>query len=336
MPTRIAINGFGRIGRCVARALFESPIPGIELVAINDLMTLPTAVHLFKYNSVHGIFDEKVRADGDFLRIDDRRIHFLNIQDPGQLPWAELKIDVVLECTGRFTDRAAAAQHLYSGAQRVLISGPSTDADYTVVMGINGDGIRTDHRILSTASCTTNCIGLMASVLDRSVGIEAALMSTVHAYTGDQSLVDSPHEDLRRARAATLSIIPMATGAAKVLKDVIPTLNGKIDCGAIRVPTANVSLVELFAWCRRKTSVAELNSAFEQAASESMAGYLACADQLLVSIDFFHRTESAIIDTTQTQVVSGRMVRICAWYDNEWGFSNRLCELARAIGPLSN
>lgn len=336
MSTRIALNGFGRIGRSVVRALHERAEAGINLVAVNDLTPIETAAYLMQYDSVHGQMKQTVSTRNGFLNIGEKKVHYVNIPDPEKLPWKDLDIDIVLECTGVFTSRAKSLAHVNAGATRVLISGPCDDADLTVVDGVNDGEIDRSNRIFSNASCTTNCLGLLAKVLHDNIGIEGGLMSSVHAYTADQSLVDMPHKDLRRSRAAAVSIIPTTTGAARALKFVLPELKGKVDGMAIRVPTPNVSLVEFTVLCKRPTSVAEVNQMFVSYAESTLANVLAYSDKPLVSVDYNHRPESAIVDLTQTQVVCDRLVKVAAWYDNEWGFANRMLDVSLKIAQSAN
>jgi glyceraldehyde 3-phosphate dehydrogenase len=332
MAVRVAINGFGRIGRMVFRAAMESSRTDLEFVAINDLGSPQANAHLLKYDSVHGRLDQDVRVDGDTIHVGNRSVKVYAERDPKKLPWGALKIDVVMECTGIFTKREQAAMHLEAGARKVLISAPATGADLTVVYGVNHDKIRPEHTVISNASCTTNCLAPVAHVLNRTIGIERGYMTTIHAYTGDQKLHDNLHSDLRRARAGALSLIPTSTGAARAVGEVLPELKGKLDGTAIRVPTANVSVVDLKFVPSRNTTVDEVNAAIRNAAANELAGVLGTNDEELVSCDFNHNSYSSVFDLTQTQTVGGGLVRVLSWYDNEWGFSNRMLDTAAVYG----
>ena len=335
MATRVAINGFGRIGRLVARALLEKGDSGLELVAINDLADAESNALLFKRDSVHGAYRGEVRADGNDLIIDGRRVKVTAEKDPSKLPHADNGIDIALECTGFFTDRDKAGAHLTAGAKKVLISAPAKGVDLTVVYGVNHDRLTADHVIVSNASCTTNCLAPVAKVMNDLVGIERGLMTTIHAYTNDQKILDQIHSDKRRARAAAMSMIPTTTGAARAVGEVLPELKGKLDGSAIRVPTPNVSLVDLTFTPKRDTNVEEVNGAL-RAASENgpLAGILDYTDEPLVSIDFNHNPASSTVDSLETAVLEGKLVRVVSWYDNEWGFSNRMIDTARAMAAL--
>lgn len=325
--TKIAINGFGRIGRMICRALYESPYKDkLELVTINDLVDVKVSSHLLKYDTVHGTMKQSVEAKGDKLVIDNDEITMTGIANPAELPWQG--IDIVLECSGRFTARDQAQKHLQAGAGKVLISAPANDSDKTIVMGVNHQDITPEDRIISNGSCTTNCLAPVAALLDKHIGIEKGYMTTVHSYTADQSTVDTGHKDLRRARAAAANIIPTSTGAAKALGLVLPSLQGKLDGCAVRVPTANVSMVDLTFVAGKKVQAEEVNQIMVTAAAEEMKGILAVNSLPLVSSDFIHDPHSSIFDETQTQIVSNDFVRVLSWYDNEWGFSNRMIELA--------
>jgi glyceraldehyde 3-phosphate dehydrogenase len=328
MTYRVAINGFGRIGRMVLRALAESGRTDIQVVAINDLGSLASNVHLFQYDSVHGRYKGAVHCTDKTIDLGAGPIEILAEKDPEKLPWGSLKIDLVMECSGHFTKRDDAAKHLKAGARRVLVSAPSDGADLTIVYGVNHTKITHDHLVVSNASCTTNCLAPVASVLHETVGIEHGYMTTIHAYTGDQRLVDTIHSDLRRARAATLSMIPSSTGAAKAVGLVLPELKGKLDGTAIRVPTPNVSVVDLKFVAKRATTKEEINGAIKKASEGSLRGILDAVNAPLVSCDFNHDSHSSIFDLTQTQVIDGTFCRILSWYDNEWGFSNRMCDVA--------
>jgi glyceraldehyde 3-phosphate dehydrogenase len=336
MTTRVAINGFGRIGRLVLRAACESRRDDIEIVGVNDLGPVETNAHLLRFDSVHGRFPGEVSTGEGWMDLGCGRIRVTAERDPAKLPWRELGVDVALECTGIFTRREAAAKHLEAGAKRVVVSAPADGADLTIVMGVNHDELRPAHHVVSNASCTTNCLAPVAYVLHRGIGIERGYMTTIHAYTGDQSLVDTLHRDLRRARAAAQSLIPTSTGAAKAVGLVLPALKGKLDGTAIRVPTANVSLIDFKFDAARETSAGEVNSLMEEAAkSNRLKGIIAINRAPTVSIDFNHDPHSATFDVTQTQVLDNRFVRVLAWYDNEWGFSNRMVEVAGLAGGLA-
>jgi len=331
MAIRVAINGFGRIGRLCLRALVESNNSDIEVVAINDLGPVDTNAYLLKYDSVHGVLAADVKAEDDALVIDGKAIKVTAERDPANLPWAELKIDIVYECTGIFVARDAAQKHIDAGAKKVLISAPGKESDFTVVYGVNHDGLTNDHKVVSNASCTTNCLAPVADVLHKTVGINKGYMTTIHAYTGDQRMVDTLHSDKRRARAGGVSMIPTSTGAAKAVGLVLPELNGKLDGCSIRVPTPNVSMIDLTFEASRETTVEEINAAIVEASQGRLKGVLGAEDQPLVSIDFNHNPASSTFDLTQTTVMEGTLVRILAWYDNEWGFSNRMTDTAIAM-----
>ena len=333
--TKVAINGFGRIGRLVARAILERDDHDLELVAINDLADAKANALLFKRDSVHGRFDGDVSAEGDTLIVNGKRIKVTAERDPANLPHRELGVDIALECTGFFTDAAGGQKHLDAGAKRVLISAPAKGADLTVVYGVNHDKLTADHKIVSNASCTTNCLAPVAKVLNDLIGIERGLMTTIHAYTNDQKILDQIHGDMRRARAAGMSIIPTTTGAARAVGEVLPELKGKLDGSAVRVPTANVSLIDLTFTPGRDTSVEEVNAALKKASeSGPLKGVLAYTDEPLVSIDFNGDPASSTVDSLETAVLEGKLVRVVSWYDNEWGFSNRMVDTAGAIAKL--
>jgi glyceraldehyde 3-phosphate dehydrogenase len=335
MAIRLAINGFGRIGRLVLRALAESKRTDIVVVGINDLGPVEANAHMFKYDSVHRRYPGDIKTSGDTMDIGFGPMKVTAERDPAKLPWKDLKVDVALECTGIFTKREAAAKHLEAGARRVLVSAPADGVDFTVVYGVNDDQLKAEHVVVSNGSCTTNCLAPVAAALNKAIGIERGFMTTIHAYTGDQSTVDTLHKDLRRARAAALSMIPTSTGAAKALGLVLPELKGKLDGTSIRVPTANVSVIDLKFVAPRATTVEEVNAAMEKAAAQPrMKGVLGLNRDPVVSIDFNHDSHSATFDLTQTQVVDGTLVRVLAWYDNEWGFSNRMLDTAAALGKL--
>ncbi|OJW51053.1 MAG: type I glyceraldehyde-3-phosphate dehydrogenase [Alphaproteobacteria bacterium 41-28] len=334
MTCKVAINGFGRIGRLILRAILENRRSDIEVVAINDLGSIEGNAHLFKYDSVHGPFPGTVEVLDDGLKINGQSIKVFAKPDPATLPWKELGIDVAMECSGRFTKREDAAKHLTAGAKKVLISAPAEGADLTVVWGVNNKDLKPDHKIVSNASCTTNCLAPVAYILHKKFGIEHGFMTTIHSYTGDQSLVDTIHKDLRRARAAALSMIPSSTGATKAVGLVLPELKGKLDGTAIRVPTPNVSLVDFKFVSKRPTTKSEINGAMAEAAEGELRGILAVNDEPLVSCDFNHNPASSTFDLTETFVVDGTFCRILTWYDNEWGFSNRMADTAVAMGKM--
>jgi len=325
---RVAINGFGRIGRLVLRAAIESGRKDIEFVAINDLAPLAENAHLLQYDSVHGKLNHDVNIDGEYILVAGHKIKSLCERDPSKLPWKQLRIDVVMECTGLFTAADKARVHLENGAKRVLVSAPSVGADKTIVFGVNENKITKKDLIISNASCTTNCLAPILNVLDKKFGIKNGWMTTVHSYTGDQQLLDKNHKDFRRSRAANLSMIPTTTGAAKAIGLVLPKLDGKLDGVAIRVPTPDVSTIELVLNITKKATVESVNKAIF-AAQSNILGY---NDKPLVSIDFTHDSHSAIFDASFTRVIDNNLVHISAWYDNEWGFSNRMCDTAVAIG----
>ena len=334
MAIKVAINGFGRIGRNVARAIIERPDCGLELVSINDLASASANALLFKRDSVHGMFEGSVEVDGNDLVINGKRIHVTAERDPAQLPHKANGVDIALECTGFFTDRAACEKHLAAGAKRVLISAPGKGVDLTVVYGVNHDKLTADHVIVSNASCTTNCLAPFAKVLNDAIGIERGLMTTIHAYTNDQKILDQIHEDPRRARAAGMSMIPTTTGAARAVGEVLPELKGKLDGSAIRVPTPNVSVVDLTFTPKRDTTKDEVNALLKAASEGAMKGVLAYSDEPLVSIDYNGCAASSTIDSLETTVIDGKLVRVLSWYDNEWGFSNRMVDTAGAMGKL--
>ncbi len=334
MAIRVAINGFGRIGRLVLRAIHEQNRKDIEVVAINDLGSIEANAHLLKYDSVHGPFPGRVRATKTGINFGRGTVPVLAQRDPALLPWAKMGVDVALECTGLFTKREAAAKHLEAGAKRVLISAPASGEDITIVNGVNHRKLRKRHRIISNASCTTNCLAPVAFVLNRAVGIRRGFMTTVHAYTGDQRLHDTLHGDMRRARAAAQNMVPTSTGAAKAVGLVLPELVGKLDGTAVRVPTINVSLVDLTFVPKKRTSVEDINKAIVRAADGPLKGILSTTDEPLVSCDFNHNPASSIVDLAETQVVEGQFVRVLSWYDNEWGFANRMVDVAGLVGKL--
>ncbi|MCJ2111165.1 type I glyceraldehyde-3-phosphate dehydrogenase [Methylobacterium sp. E-025] len=334
MTVKVAINGFGRIGRNVLRAIHEAGRKDIEVVAINDLGPVETNAHLLRFDSIHGRFNAKVVVDGEYIIVDGNRIRVTAVRNPAELPHRELGVDIALECTGIFTSKDKAKAHLDAGAKRVIVSAPADGADLTVVYGVNHDKLTADHHVISNASCTTNCLVPVAKVLNDLVGIERGFMTTIHSYTNDQPSLDQMHKDLYRARAAALSMIPTSTGAAKAVGLVLPELKGKLDGTSIRVPTPNVSAVDLVFTAKRATSVEEINAAIVAAADGPLKGVLAYTDQPNVSIDFNHDPHSSTFHLDQTKVMDGTFVRILAWYDNEWGFSNRMADTAVAMAKL--
>ena len=334
MTVRVVINGFGRIGRNVLRAIAESGRKDIEVVGINDLGPVETNAHLLRYDSVHGRFPGEVTVKGDTISVGNSAIKVTAIKDPATLPWKELGVDVAMECCGIFTSKEKASAHLTAGAKRVLVSAPADGADLTVVYGVNHDKLRKDHKVVSNGSCTTNCLAPVAKVINDAVGIETGFMTTIHAYTGDQPTLDTLHKDLYRARAAALSMIPTSTGAAKAIGLVLPELKGKLDGVAIRVPTPNVSVVDLKVVAKKSTTKEEINDAVKRAAEQQLKGILNYTNDPNVSIDFNHDPHSATIHMDQTKVMNGTLVRVMAWYDNEWGFSNRMSDTAVAMGRL--
>ena len=334
MTTRVAINGFGRIGRNVLRAIIESGRTDIEVVGINDLGPVETNAHLLRFDSVHGRFPATVTVDGDTIDVGRGPIKVTAIRDPKELPWGELNVDIAMECTGIFTAREKAAMHLEAGAKRVLVSAPGANADKTIVYGVNHDTLTADDTVVSNASCTTNCLSPVAFVLNNAMGIERGIMTTIHSYTGDQPTLDTMHSDMYRARAAAMSMIPTSTGAAKAVGLVLPELNGKLDGSAIRVPTPNVSVVDLKFVSSKPTTVEEVNNAIIAAADGPLKGVLGYTSVPNVSIDFNHDGHSSIFALDQTKVMDGGLVRILTWYDNEWGFSSRMSDTAIAMGKL--
>ena len=334
MAVKVAINGFGRIGRNVLRAIHESGRKDIEVVAINDLGPVETNAHLLRFDSVHGRYPGTVEVSGDSIVVDGKKVRVTAIKDPAELPHKELGVDVALECTGIFTSKEKASAHLKAGAKRVVVSAPADGADLTVVYGVNHDKLTKDHIVISNASCTTNCLAPVAYVLNDAVGIEKGFMTTIHSYTGDQPTLDTMHKDLYRARAAALSQIPTSTGAAKAVGLVLPELKGKLDGSSIRVPTPNVSVVDFKFLAKKKTSKDEINEAIQAAAKQRLKGILGVTDQPNVSIDFNHDPHSSIFALDQTKVMDGNFVRVLSWYDNEWGFSNRMSDTAVALAKL--
>ena len=332
MNVRVAINGFGRIGRLVLRAIIESKNKQINVIAINDLGSTEANAHLLKYDSIHGRFEKEIELTSGGMNIAGNEIRVYSERQPKKLPWSELKIDLVLECTGIFTKKEDAIKHILAGSRKVLISAPGADVDYTVVYGVNDRGLKDKYKVVSNASCTTNCLAPVAKVLNDKIGIESGFMTTVHAYTGDQPVLDTLHSDFRRARAANLSMIPTSTGAARAVGLVLPELNGKLDGTSVRVPTANVSMVDLTFYSSRDTSADEVNNLIQEASESYLKNILSYNTEPLVSSDFNHNKYSSIFDATQTHVVQKRLVRILSWYDNEWGFSNRMMDVALLMG----
>src|SRR6201747_2240316 len=334
MAVRVAINGFGRIGRNVLRAIYEAKRHDIEVVAINDLGPVETNAHLLRYDSVHGRFPGTVTVDGDSISLGNGKIRVTSVRDPNTLPWKELGVDIALECPGIFSAKAKASAHLTAGAKRVLVSAPSDGADMTIVFGVNHDKLTKDHLVVSNGSCTTKFLAPVAKVLTDTVGIETGFMTTIHAYTGDQPTLDTLHSDLYRGRAAAMSMIPTSTGAAKAIGLVMPELAGKLDGVSIRVPTPNVSVVDLKIIATRKTDPKEINEAMKRASEQEMKGILGTTSHPNVSIDFNHDPHSSTFAFDQTKVQNGTLVRVLSWYDNEWGFSNRMSDTAVAMGKL--
>jgi glyceraldehyde 3-phosphate dehydrogenase len=331
---RVAINGFGRIGRNIVRAIHESGRKDIDIVSVNDLGPVETNAHLLRYDSVHGRFPREVTVKGDAISIGSDTFKVTSVKDPSQLPHKEMGVDIVLECTGIFTAKDKASAHLAAGAKRVIVSAPADGADYTVVYGVNHEGLKKDHMVISNASCTTNCLAPVAKVLHDAIGIDHGFMTTIHAYTGDQPTLDTMHKDLYRARAAAMSMIPTSTGAAKAIGLVIPELKGKLDGTSIRVPTPNVSVVDFKFVAKRDTSMQEVNAAIREAANGKLKGILGFTEEPNVSIDFNHNANSSTFHMDQTKVLEGKFVRILSWYDNEWGFSNRMGDTAAHFGKL--
>ena len=333
--TKVAINGFGRIGRLVARAILERPDCGLELVTINDLSDAKSNAWLFSRDSIHGRYPGEVSAEGNDLVIDGKHIKVTAERDPANLPHAENGVELVLECTGFFTDRESAQKHIDAGAKKVLISAPGKNVDLTVVYGVNHDKLEAGHTIVSNASCTTNCLAPVAKVLNDSIGIERGLMTTIHAYTNDQKILDQIHKDLRRARAAAMSIIPTTTGAARAVGEVLPELKGKLDGSSVRVPVPDGSLVDLTFTPKRDTTKDEVNAILKAASEDGpLKGILVYSDEPLVSIDIVHTPASSTVDSLETAVIDGKLVRVVSWYDNEWGFSNRMVDTAGAMAKL--
>ena len=330
----IGINGFGRIGRLILRAILENYKGKIKVVGINDLGSIEANAHLIKYDSTHGLLDQEVKVSSEGFQINDQNIKVFAEKDPSKLPWGKIGADIVLECTGFFLDKASAKKHLDAGAKKVIISAPGKEVDFTVVQGVNSSQMKKEHNIISNGSCTTNCLAPVAMVLENSFGIEYGYMTTIHSYTGDQKLLDTLHKDLRRARASGDAMIPTSTGAAKAMSLVLPSLKGKLDGTAIRVPTPNVSLIDLTFVTKKEITSENINEAMTQASKGPLKGILDINSSPLVSKDFNHNPHSSIFDLTQTQVIKGKFSRVLSWYDNEWGFSNRMCDTAIQIQTL--
>ncbi len=331
---KIGINGFGRIGRLILRALLENYKGKIQVVGINDLGSIETNAHLIKYDSTHGILNQDVKTTKDGFQIGDQNIKVFAEKDPSKLPWGQIGADVVLECTGFFLDKTSAGKHIQAGAKKVIISAPAKEVDFTLVQGVNSKELKKEHNIISNGSCTTNCLAPVAMVLEKNFGITYGYMTTIHSYTGDQKLLDTLHKDLRRARATEGSMIPTSTGAAKAMSLVLPSLKGKLDGTAIRVPTPNVSLIDLTLVTEKEVTSDSINDAMSKAAKGELKGILEINQKALVSKDFNHNPHSSIFDSTQTQVVKGKFSRVLSWYDNEWGFSNRMCDTSIQIAKL--
>ena len=332
--TKIGINGFGRIGRLILRALLENYKDKIQVVAINDLGSIETNAHLIKYDSTHGTLNHDVKTSKDGFEISNQKIKVFAEKDPGKISWGKVGADVVLECTGIFLDKSSAQNHIKGGAKKVIISAPAKEVDFTIVQGVNSNELKKNHNVISNGSCTTNCLAPVAMVLENNFGIEYGYMTTIHSYTGDQKLLDTLHKDLRRARSTEGSMIPTSTGAAKALSLVLPSLKGKLDGTAIRVPTPNVSLIDFTVVTKKEVSSDIINDAMLKASKNSLKGILGINTNPLVSKDFNHDAHSSIFDVTQTQVIKGKFSRVLSWYDNEWGFSNRMCDTAIQISKL--
>ncbi len=332
--TKIGINGFGRIGRLILRALLENYKDKIQVVAINDLGSIETNAHLIKYDSTHGTLNHDVKTSKDGFEISNQKIKVFAEKDPGKISWGKVGADVVLECTGIFLDKSSAQNHIKGGAKKVIISAPAKEVDFTIVQGVNSKELKKNHNVISNGSCTTNCLAPVAMVLENNFGIEYGYMTTIHSYTGDQKLLDTLHKDLRRARSTEGSMIPTSTGAAKALSLVLPSLKGKLDGTAIRVPTPNVSLIDFTVVTKKEVSSDIINDAMLKASKNSLKGILGINTKPLVSKDFNHDAHSSIFDVTQTQVIKGKFSRVLSWYDNEWGFSNRMCDTAIQISKL--
>ncbi len=331
---KIGINGFGRIGRLILRAILENYADKIKVVAINDLGSIETNAHLIKYDSTHGIINENIQISNDGFKISNQNIKVFSEKSPENIPWSEVGADIVLECTGIFLDKKSASQHIKGGAKKVIISAPGKEVDFTIVQGVNSKDLKKEHNIISNGSCTTNCLAPIAMVLEKSFGINYGYMTTIHSYTGDQKLLDTLHKDLRRARSTEGAMIPTSTGAAKAMSLVLPSLKGKLDGTAIRVPTPNVSLIDFTLVTEKDVTSEDINEAMISAANGHLKGILEINKEPLVSKDFNHNPHSSIFDVTQTQVIKGKFSRVLSWYDNEWGFSNRMCDTAIQIASL--
>ena len=331
---KIGINGFGRIGRLILRAILENYKNKIQVVAVNDLGSIETNAHLIKYDSTHGIISEDIQTSKDGFKISNQEIKVFAEKDPANIPWGKVEADVVLECTGIFLDKSSAEKHIKGGAKKVIISAPGKEVDFTIVQGVNSEELKKEHNIISNGSCTTNCLAPVAMVLEKNFGISYGYMTTIHSYTGDQKLLDTLHKDLRRARSTEGAMIPTSTGAAKAMSLVLPSLKGKLDGTAIRVPTPNVSLIDFTLVTEKDVSTQSINEAMISAANSELKGVLDINQKPLVSKDFNHNPHSSIFDATQTQVVKGKFSRVLSWYDNEWGFSNRMCDTAIQIASL--
>ena len=331
---KVGINGFGRIGRLILRAILENYKNKIQVVAINDLGSIETNAHLIKYDSTHGIINEDIQTSKDGFKIANHNIKVFAKKDPSDIPWGKVGAEVVLECTGIFLDKSSAKKHIKSGAKKVIISAPGKEVDFTIVQGVNSKELKKEHNIISNGSCTTNCLAPVAMVLEKSFGINYGYMTTIHSYTGDQKLLDTLHKDLRRARSTEGAMIPTSTGAAKAMSLVLPSLKGKLDGTAIRVPTPNVSLIDLTVVTNKEVTVDDINSSMKKAANGDLKGILDVNEKPLVSKDFNHNAHSSIFDLTQTQVIKGKFSRVLSWYDNEWGFSNRMCDTTIQIAGL--
>ena len=331
---KIGINGFGRIGRLILRALLESYKDKIQVVAINDLGSIETNAHLIKYDSTHGTLNHDVKTSKDGFEISNQKIKVFAEKDPEKIPWGKVGADIVLECTGRFLDKTSAQNHIKGGGKKVIISAPAKEVDFTIVQGVNSKELKKEHNIISNGSCTTNCLAPVAMVLENNFGIEYGYMTTIHSYTGDQKLLDTLHKDLRRARATEGAMIPTSTGAAKALSLVLPSLKGKLDGTAIRVPTPNVSLIDFTVVTKKEVSAETINDAMLKASQGNLKGILGINKKPLVSKDFNHDPHSSIFDVTQTQVIKGKFSRVLSWYDNEWGFSNRMCDIVEYLHKI--
>ena len=332
---KIGINGFGRIGRLILRAILDNYKNKIQVVAVNDLGPIETNAHLIKYDSTHGIIDEEIQTSKDGFTVGNQEIKVFAERDPTNIPWAKVGADIVLECTGIYLDKSSAEKHIKAGAKKVIISAPGKEVDFTIVQGVNSKGLKKDHNIISNGSCTTNCLAPVAMVLEKTFGITYGYMTTIHSYTGDQKLLDTLHKDLRRARSTEGAMIPTSTGAAKAMSLVLPSLKGKLDGTAIRVPTPNVSLIDFTLVTEKEVSPESINEAMTKAAKGELKGILDINKKPLVSKDFNHNSHSSIFDVTQTQVIKGKFSRVLSWYDNEWGFSNRMCDTAIQLAELT-